>query len=237
WSSYEALTARYEHRFSGGLYLLGAYTFQKALDLGNTDDFTMISADFKKFDKGHSDYDVPHRFVLSYNYALPFGRGKRFLGSSSRATDLLIGGWQLNGITTFSAGQYHTVTTAQFWPNISPVFNTSVPNVIGNPTANQNPRGYWFNAAAFAYPVNHVEGDAGRNQFETPGIANWDMSLFKDLRATERLRAQLRFEAFNLFNHTQFGVPNMTWGTPTFGQITSTQVDARRLQLGLRLTF
>ncbi len=237
WASYEAFTARYEHRFKSGLYLLGAYTWQKALDLGTTDDFTMISADFKKFDKGHSDYDTPQRFVLSYTYELPVGRGKALLGNTSRALNTIVGGWQLNGITTFSAGQYHTITTAQFWPNISPSFNTSVPNVIGNATAGQDPRGLWFNPAAFAYPTLHVEGNAGRNQFEVPGIANWDMSLFKDTKITERLAAQLRFEAFNIFNHTQFGVPNMTWPNPTFGQITSTQVDARRLQLGLRLTF
>jgi hypothetical protein len=82
-----------------------------------------------------------------------------------------------------------------------------------------------------------VEGNAGRNQFQVPGIANWDMSLFKDTRITERLSAQLRFEAFNIFNHTQFGVPNTTWPSPTFGVISSTQVNARRLQLGLRLNF
>ncbi len=109
--------------------------------------------------------------------------------------------------------------------------------MVGDPTANQNPKGLYFNSAAFAYPPNHVEGDAGRNQFQVPGIANWDMSLFKNTNITERLAAQLRVEAFNIFNHTQFGVPNMTWGTPTFGTITSTLVDARRLQLGLRVTF
>lgn len=237
WASYQAFTARYERRFNSGLYLLGAYTFQKALDLGNSDDFSMISADFKTYDRGHSDYDVPHRFVLSYSYELPFGRGKTLLGNASRLVTALVGGWQLNGITTYSAGQYHTVTTAQFWPNISPTFNRSVPNVIGNPTAGQDPRGLYFNPAAFAYPAQHIEGNAGRNQFEVPGLANWDMSLFKNTKITERLAAQLRFEAFNIFNHTQFGVPNMTWGTPTFGTISSTLVDARRLQLGLRVTF
>ncbi len=237
WSSYEGLTLRYEYRFHAGLSLLAAYTYQKALDLGNTDDFSMISAQFKTFDRGHADYDVPHRFVLSYTYTLPFGHGERFLGNASRLLNAVIGGWQLNGITTFSKGQYQSVTTSKFWPNISPVFNTSVPNVIGNPTAGQNPRGFWLNSAAFAYPTLHVEGDAGRNQFEIPGIANWDMSLFKNTNITERLAAQLRFEAFNTFNHTQFGPPNMTWGTPTFGTITSTLEDARRLQLGLRLTF
>jgi hypothetical protein len=237
WASYQAFTARYEHRFHSGLYLLGAYTFQKALDIGNTDDFSMISAEFKTYDRGHSDYDVPQRFVLSFNYELPVGRGKTLLSSASRLVNTLVGGWQVNGIATFSAGQYHTITTSQFWPNISPTFNTSVPNVIGNPTANQNPRDLYFDPSAFAYPPNHIEGDAGRNQFQVPGIGNWDMSVFKNTNITERLAAQLRVEAFNLFNHTQFGVPNMTWGTPTFGTISSTLVDARRLQLGLRVTF
>lgn len=237
WSSYEAMTLRYERTFHSGLYLLGSYTWQQAIDLGGTDDFSMISADFKKFDKGHSDYDTPQRFVLSYNYELPFGKGKTFLNGNSRVTNAFVGGWQWNGIATFAAGQYHTVTTAIFWPDIAPTFNSSVPNVIGNATQGQNPRGEWFNPAAFAYPTEHVEGDAGRNQFRTPGIENFDMSLFKNTHITERMAAQLRVEAFNIFNHTQFGVPNMTWGTPTFGQISSTQVDGRRLQLGLRFTF
>src|SRR5579884_2027988 len=237
WASYQALTVRYEHRFHSGLYLLGSYTWQKALDLGNTDDFSSISADFKLYDRGHADYDTPQRFVLSYTYELPIGRGKAVLGNSSRFVDVILGGWQLNGITTFSAGQFHNVTTAQFWPNISPTFNRSVPNVIGNPKAGQNPRGLWFNPAAFAYPTLRVEGNAGRNQFQVPGIANWDMSLFKNTPITERVNAQLRFEAFNVFNHTQFGVPNLVWPSPTFGTITSTQVSARLLQLGLRLMF
>jgi hypothetical protein len=63
------------------------------------------------------------------------------------------------------------------------------------------------------------------------------MSLFKSTHITEKLAAQLRVEAFNIFNHAQFGVPNLVYGTPTFGQISSTQVDGRRLQLGLRVTF
>jgi hypothetical protein len=237
WASYEAFTARYEHRFHSGLYLLGAYTWQKALDLGNTDDFSSISADFKLFDRGHSDYDTPQRFVLSYTYELPIGRGKALLANCPQFLNAIVGGWQINGITTFAKGQYHTITTAQFWPDISPTFNRSVPNVIGNPTAGQNARSLWFNPTAFAYPVLHIEGDAGRNQFEVPGIENWDMSLFKNTPITERVNAQLRFEAFNVFNHTQFGVPNLVWPSPTFGTITSTQVSARLLQLGLRLMF
>jgi len=70
-----------------------------------------------------------------------------------------------------------------------------------------------------------------------PGIANWDASLFKNTRIGERFIAQLRFEAFNIFNRTHFNAPNLGWTSPTFGRITSTTIDARRLQLGLRLMF
>jgi outer membrane receptor protein involved in Fe transport len=236
WSSYQAFTARYEHRFRSGLYVLGSYTWQNALDVGNTDDFSMISRDFKTYDKGHSDYDVPQRFVLSYMYELPIGRGKALLGGSSKALNALLGGWQVNGITTFSAGQYHTIGLNRDWLNLG-AFSTSVPNVIGDPSAGRTVPSQYFNASAFAFPATHIEGNAGRNQFEVPGIVNWDASLFKNTAVTERFTAQLRLEAFNLLNHTQYGVPHMTWPSPTFGQITSTLVDSRRLQVGLRLTF
>jgi hypothetical protein len=70
-----------------------------------------------------------------------------------------------------------------------------------------------------------------------PGIANWDASLFKNVRVGERFTAQLRFEGFNIFNRTSFNAPNLSWTSPTFGRITSTLLDARRIQLGLRLMF
>ena len=84
-------------------YLLGSYTWQKNLDLGATDDFSTIHSEFKKWDKGRSTFDVPHRFVASYVYELPFGKGKHFcrLGPSGRSA---VGGWQINGITTFASG-------------------------------------------------------------------------------------------------------------------------------------
>jgi hypothetical protein len=242
WSSYQAFTARYERRFSSGFYFLGSYTFQKALDVGGTDDFSQISADYKIFDKGHSDYDVPHRLVFSYLYELPIGRGKRFLNNASGFVNAVVGGWQLNGITTLAMGQFRTVTVGTDWLNLGS-FTTSVPNRIGDPAQGRSAPTQYLNKAAFDYPRNaqgvpiHVQGNSGRNQIEMPGIANWDASLFKNTRIGERFIAQLRFEAFNIFNRTHFNAPNLGWTSPTFGRITSTTIDARRLQLGLRLMF
>jgi Carboxypeptidase regulatory-like domain/TonB dependent receptor len=242
WSSYQAFTARYERRFQSGFYFLGSYTFQKALDLGGTDDFSQISARYKTFDRGHTDYDVPHRLVFSYLYELPFGRGKHLLGNASGWVNALVGGWQLNGITTLASGQFRTVTVGTDWLNLG-AFTTSVPNRIGDEKQGRSLPGHYLNAAAFDYPRDaagdpiHVQGNSGRNQIEIPGTANWDASLFKNTRIGERFTTQLRFEAFNIFNRTHFNAPNLSWTSPNFGQITSTLIDARRLQLGLRLMF
>jgi hypothetical protein len=242
WSSYQALTARYERRFRSGFYFLASYTYQKALDLGTTDDASVISSSYKILDKGHTDYDVPHRLVFSYMYELPFGKGKAFLNTVPGFVNVLVGGWQLNGITTLAKGQFRTVTVGTDWLNLGS-FTTSVPNAIGDYTAGRSLPTQYLNKAAFDYPRNaqgvaiHVPGNAGRNQIEMPGIANWDASLFKNVKFGERFTTQLRFEAFNLFNRTHFGAPNLSWTSPTFGRITTTLLDPRRIQLGLRLMF
>jgi hypothetical protein len=101
---------------------------------------------------------------------------------------------------------------------------------------------YW-NPAAFDFPRDEqgtrirVVGNAGRNTFQQPGINNWDLTLFKNFRMSERLNTQFRWETFNTFNHTQFGNANTNTQSPTFGAITSTRITARRMQLGLKLLW
>lgn len=137
WSSYNALTAKVEHRFAGGLYLLGSYTWQKSLDLGATDEFSTISTEYKKWDKGRSTFDVPHRFVGSYSYDLPFGRGRQMMTGASRAIEFLLGGWQSSGILTFSQGQFQTLALGSDWINVGS-FSRSIPNLIGDPFAGRD---------------------------------------------------------------------------------------------------
>lgn len=234
-SSYNALTAKIEKRYSRGLSFLGSFTWSKALDQGITDDFSAISRDFRRYDWGVSDYDVPVRFVGNLTWDLPFGSGKTFLSGAGRGMNYLVGGWQVNAITTFTAGQYGTATLNTDWLNIGS-FSQSRPNMNRSlATAGRKlPTGY-INPAAFTIPATHVEGDAGRNTVEQPGYDNWDTSLFKTLPLHERLHFQLRFEFFNTFNHTQFGDANLTLG-PGFGQITSDR-SPRIIQLGGRLNW
>jgi hypothetical protein len=242
WSSYNALTAKVERRFARGLYLLGSYTWQKSQDLGATDEFSTISTEYKKWDKGHSTFDVPHRFVGSFTYELPFGRGRRFMTGGGRALDFLLGGWQSSGIVTFSEGQFQTLGLGSDWINVGS-FSRSIPQVVGDPFVGRTlPERYW-NAAAFDFPRDEqgnrirVVGNAGRNSFQQPGINNWDLTLFKNFRIAERFNTQFRWETFNTFNHTQFGNANTNTQSPTFGAITSTRISARRMQLGLKFLW
>jgi hypothetical protein len=221
---------------------LGSYTWQKALDLGSTDDFSTISTEYKKWDKGRSAFDVPHRFVSSFNYDLPFGRGKKYLSGVGRAADFLVGGWQVNGIATFAQGQFQTLALGSDWILVGS-FSKSIPQLIGDPfSGRSSPDRYW-NAAAFDFPRDaqgnriRVVGNAGRNTYQQPGLNNWDMGLFKNFRINERFNSQFRWETFNTWNHTQFGSANTNTQSPTFGAITSTRITARRMQLGLKIQF
>ena len=108
--------------------------------------------------------------------------------------------------------------------------------MVGNPSiANQGPN-EWFNTAAFAPASPGHFGNAGRNILSGPGLADFDFSIIKNTRFGERLNTQFRAEFFNLFNRTNFNLPDSFLGSSTFGQILSAQ-DPRRVQFGLKLLF
>lgn len=241
WSSYNALNTRFEKRFSGGLYFLTSYTWQKSLDLGSSDEFSAIGSSFKVLDKGHSSFDVPQRLVFSYVWELPFGKGKRF-GGGGPILDKILGGWQFSGISTFSKGQFQTPGIGVDWLNIGS-FNSSRPNIIGDYTAGRSLPDAYINPTAFDYPRNaagqpvHIPGNAARNSIEQPGLNNWDVGVVKNTRIHERFNIQFRWETFNTWNHTQFGPANLSMTSANVGKITSLMVGPRRTQLGLRLQF
>lgn len=242
WSSYNALTAKLEKRFTGGLYLLASYTLQKSLDLGATDEFSALSGEFKKWDKGHSTFDVPQRLVLSYVYELPFGRGKPLWSNVRGVADKLLSGWQINGITTFAEGQFRTVTLGLDWLVIG-TFTQSRPNIVGDIKAGRSLPDAYLSPAAFDFPRDaagnriRVQGNAGRNSIQMPGLNNWDLGIFKNTSVGERFVTQFRLEMFNGFNHTQFGPPNLSSTSPNFGRIGGTLVTARRIQMGLKINY
>jgi hypothetical protein len=144
--------------------------------------------------------------------------------------------WSFNGIVTYQTGFPFTVTQAGNQQNTSSA--TQRPNLVPgqNPhLANPDPSD-WFNAAAFQFAVLQY-GDVGRNTLRQPSMKTWDVGLFKEIPVKEKQRFQFRAEVFNLYNTPQFSAPNSQLGAPGFGQITSTWLANRQMQLALKYLF
>jgi hypothetical protein len=193
-----------------------------------------------KRDWSVSNLDATYQISGNMSYALPFGPGKRFFSGASGATEKVIGGWQLNSIVTRTTG---FPITALIGSNQSGTGNSSSPDRASwNPAFTGNPiigtAQKWFDPNAFIVPAFGTFGNTGRNVLRGPGLVDWDLSLFKTTRITERVGLQFRAESFNILNHTNLGFPTQTVGTPSAaGIISRTATESRRIQLGLKLTF
>ena len=180
-ASYNGLTASLEKRYSSGFSYRAAYTWSKALDTG-----TDISSDpIKQPGDAHSyrslaAIDTGHRFVGSYMYELPFGRGKKFLGGAGGVTNAVLGGWQVNGITTFSLGVPFGVTVDSTIPDVDAQGRIRQPlpamarcrEISVRGSATSIPR-------CFSIPAPGTFGNSARNLWHGPGVNNWDVSFFK----------------------------------------------------------
>ena len=180
--------------------------------------------------------------MASYLYELPIGKGKRFLGRTSRLVDLIAGGWQVNGITTFQAGLPLTPSLSY---SLGKTDAASRPDVVGDPTKTTRQPHDWLASSAFAIPTNpqiaagNFFGNQGVNVVRAPGLVNFDFSLFKAFEVREGMKLQFRTEIFNATNTPYFGSPGavgLTIGTATFGKITSAG-DPRIIQFGLKFLF
>lgn len=237
-SEYYAFQLTVNKRLSNGVSTLIGYTWSHAIDdvpleFGGgaagpqPQDPRNIAAE-----RGNSIIDMRHRLTLSYVWELPFGKGKAFLNRGG-IVNALLGGWQTNGILSVQTGL-----------PFSPVLQTSTtntgtgsrPNVSGAPTYPKTLQ-HWFDTSAFNTPAQYTYGNAGRNILFGPGRVNWDMSLFKSFAIHEETRFEFRAEAFNIFNHPQFGLPNPNIGNAQAGSITSTVGNPRQLQGSLRFQF
>jgi Carboxypeptidase regulatory-like domain len=246
-SSYNALLINLSHQFGNGLMLMSSFVWSKAIDnvtetepsLGGAADSFRDSQNFA-IERSLSAHDIPRSFVTSMVYDLPVGKGRRFGSRMNRVLDGAIGGWQIAVITRFSDGflvDYSAPSTiSQYgfggqYPNIT----SGADVALANPTPSR-----WFNTAAFSAPAPYTIGTAPRRipQLREDSQHNADLAILKNFRLYERLRLQFRGEMFNLTNTPQFGYPNTTFGSPTFGQVTSTtNVPPRNVQFGLRLDF
>ena len=262
-SIYNALQFRSEKRVSQGLAFLAAYTWSRSID----DDSAVFSGsvgsgvpqnsyDFRA-DRGLSDFQVEHRFVLSYLYDLPLGAGRKWLNNPG-IIDHLLGSWQTSGIATMLTGSPFTVNmpASQSGTSITSFGVPYRPDQVGDPTkagpVAENPGcsapaqirtpNSWFNPCAFASPQNPLLGTAGRNTVIGPGLNNLDFSLLKDIPFRhEGRRLQFRFEFFNLFNIPHFDIPGRTFAGSSLGVVQSANEygnkPPREIQLGMKYIF
>jgi Carboxypeptidase regulatory-like domain/TonB-dependent Receptor Plug Domain len=198
----------------GSLQLSAAYTYSHSIDdASSASDASFVDSYNLAANRASSNFDQRHVFSLSYIYDLPFFKG-------SGLTHTLLGGWQWSGITVIQTGTPFSVTNGG--DGVVPGDNAGVadgtanagsrPDLIGNPNARIPDSGatssfgpLFYNPGAFAAPRGLTFGDAGRNIVRNPRQTNFDMALFKHFRIHESVAFEFRAEAFNVFNHTEWG--------------------------------
>jgi hypothetical protein len=273
-TNYNSLQAKVEKRFANGLQFLAHFTFShsNAFDQGYYDVNPKIAY-------GPDQYNRDKVFVLNSVYELPFGRGKHFLGDASRALDYIIGGWQVTNTFNYSSGLPWTASIGECGeiadagpcrPNLTGQgFKVGPHKVNGyiyefTPVA---PLAYSLTPAdngvdsctlarpvsgAFSLPACGTIGDAGFDTFTGPNTFFSDLSLTKNFKITERINARFRFDAYNVFNHVNYGFNSNQGNTcvdcaanADAGRVDDIEADGspgsptgmRQLQFGLRVTF
>ncbi len=240
-SAYHGGVLRFEKRFSGGLNILSTYTFAKFID--NTNEPAAVGASGgpysnlydRRADRGPSDNDIRHRFTWSSVYEMPFGKGRRFL--TQHPLRYVAGDWAVGSVVSLQSGPPFTVTTQT---NTTNAFSAGAlrADVLRDPNlpVDQREIGKWFDTDAFRQPAQYRFGNQGVNLLRGDGTASFDFSILRNFSFGESKRLQFRAEMFNAFNHTDLNVPGRVFGAAGFG-IVSGSAPARRIQLGLRLTF
>jgi hypothetical protein len=260
YSNYNSLTVSAKKRLSKGLQFESSYAYTR--NLSNVDGAASTVADQYSgeyggfisnaatpgLDYGNVSYTRRNRFLTTFLYDLPFGKGKTFLNGTNGIVNSIVNGWELSGLLLFQSGPFMSVTTQD-----DPCgcgyneFNSTggrADTVAGvNPYAGQS-IAQWINPNAFVSPGNAIGrfGDASAGNVVGPGTQAVSLSLIKTISITERLKARVGAQVANAFNHPNFAVPNsLTVGVAGFGQITSLQTaegaGPRDIQLTARITF
>ncbi len=262
-ANYDSMIVKANKRLSRGLTFLYTFTWSKNEDntyAGAASNYFISSSGSTAPAYPQNVYNLgaewslsagstPWRSSAAWTYELPFGRGKPFGNGAPAAVDYVIGGWSINGVMTLATGfplfvyqqnNNSTIGTLEQRPNATGVS----PNKSGSPES----RLYqYLNPAAFSLAPAYSFGNLSRSiPMYGPGLANWDISVFKTVTVRERFKAQFRAEALNAFNTPNFANPNVNFQgfksdgvTPNgnFGRITYQMNLPRELQLGLRFSF
>ena len=238
-SAYNSLQLTLRHS-SGGLTVLGSYTYGKSLDQASNLGEQVYPYDYR-LTRAPSSFDIRQNFVTSYRYDLPF---PKLFHRTNEATK----GWAISGITRFSSGLPVTLVN----PNDTALIGSFNNGVNGNGFSNldlattsvklnHDPRSGqpYFDPSFFSLPALGTPGTASRRLFYGPGMDNWDIALLKETHFTESKVLEFRMETFNTFNHAQFFGANSVDGninSPTFGYVVAA-TSPRLMQAALRFRF
>ena len=230
-SWYDALTARFTANIGRSTVINAGYAWGRNFANGNNLDQTNINQYY-----GPTQEDIAHIFNTQLRTELPVGRGKRYLGNTNRVVDAVLGGWQYSAFIHIRSGTRFNVTDS----DTTSLNNgqTNHPDRVGNGALSNPTVDKWFDTTAFVVHTTPMTyGTSGINPLHADGEQQLDSSVSKTFHITERQQLLFRVDAFNTFNHPNFAAPDSGVGDAAEGQVSSTAIDNRRLQVALRYSF
>jgi hypothetical protein len=242
-SNYHSLQVSAQRRFTGSSQVSLAYTWSRNMTDNQTDRSTASQNSYNnKADYGRATLDRRHVLTINYVYELPFYRNQEgFAGK-------LLGGWQASGILAYRSGIPFTPVTSSFDAAglgfVPALVAGARPNTLCDPNANApHTLQQYFNTACFQLNptvlttgVTNVIGNGGRGVINGPPTQRVDFTMSKNFRFGESLQLQLRAEAFNIFNHTNFQTIIVNVTSATYGNVSVVR-DPRTIQLGAKFIF
>ncbi len=253
-SNYNALEVTWRQHFGKGLEADFNYTYSKSIDLtsqaerlatsGGNNGAQIINSWEPNQLRGTSDFDMTHQLNANWIWDIPVGRGRRFLGSSGRLADGVVGGWQLTGIFRLTSGLPYAVDDGSRWPTNWDIegFATQLHKIPGSALKRGHGQQMFadpeavFNSFRQAYP-----GESGtRNPLRGDGFYDWDAGLNKTFRLYDRTRLQIRWETFNITNSVRFDPQSVSArldSAQSFGNAFSVLTEPRVMQVAARIEF
>lgn len=270
-SNFHGLTAELNRRLAQGLQLTSSYAWSKNLSdaegsapgsFGAENGPRSLDYFNRRADYGNVAFTRRHRFLTTFIWEVPVGRGRSFLGAAHPAADAVLGGWQASGIVLFQTGPFLTPTVSGGDPSGTGAARraTQRPDIIGDDEpATGRTAGQWFNRDSFICPGRspsdpaatrlncNIAAPIGRYGYASvgslvgPGTKNFSMALAKKFYFTEQTGLHFEAQFSNIFNHLNLGTPGLNITTTAFGVVNTTQTaegtGPRVIQLGLRLFF